>query len=229
MNTFTTHAGLYPMKHRITYTLLFLPLLFVLFCGQSAAYAQAQDDVLELLRARYNTVEFLRAAFTQKTTSPFGEDLPVNRGTILLQGDNYRVETDVQTFVTNGVTTWVYDAYQNQVLVNDFVDDEATFSISNFLRNFDQEYEVLESSVTYLDGARHEIVRMASLVENAFFKEVSLTIRATDHIITRLTVIDVNDASLDFTLDDIEINPEISGDPFDFIPPNDAEVIDLRS
>lgn len=202
---------------------------FVFFIGHQRSAAQSQTELLDQLRERYDSVELMRAAFTQQTTSPFGDELPINRGTILLKGDNYRVETDVQTFVTNGATTWVYDNDQNQVLINDFVDDEATFSISDFLNNFDQEYEILESSTTYLNGVRHENVKLNSLVENAFFKEVGLTIRSTDYIITRLTVIDVNEASLDFSLDDIEINPDISGDPFTFIPPDDAEIIDLRS
>ena len=217
---------MYTLNTRI---IRYLGALIVLFCGHSMVKAQPPTELLDELRSRYEAMELLRASFTQKTTSPFGDELPANRGTLLLRGDHYRVETDIQTFVTNGETTWVYDASQNQVLVNDYINDEATFSLSDFLHNFDSEFEVRETSTRYVDGEQFEIIQMASLLDEAFFREVTLTVRKDDYLITRLIVVDVNSASLDFSLDDIEINPIIEGDPFIFIPPGDAEIIDLRS
>ena len=128
-----------------------------------------------------------------------------------------------------GEITWVYDTYQNQVIVNDFVKDEASFTISDFLDNFHSDYEILESSVSYVNGIKHHTLRLNAISPSSFFKEVTLNMRDSDDIITRLNVLDVNDATLDFNLDSIEINPSIEGDPFTFIPPDDAEIIDLRS
>ncbi len=201
----------------------------VLFGIQLPLLAQSQAELIGRLRAKYDQVELMRADFTQRITSPFGEAFPENRGTLLLEGDRYRVETDIQTFVTNGETTWIYDAQEKQLLINDFIDDETTFSISNFLNSFHSDYEVLGSSLNYLNGSRHYELHLKSEVNEAFFKEVTLWMRDKDHIITRLKVLDVNDAILEFTLDDIEINPYIEGDPFTFTPPDDADIIDLRS
>ena len=201
----------------------------VLFSGQIDSVAQSTDELVERLRVRYDQVELLRAEFTQQTTSPFGEELPINRGTLVLEGDRYRVETEVQTFVTNGEVTWIYDSYQNQVLINHFVKDESTFIISDFLDNFHVDYKIVDTSTLYSEGARYHSLRLESLAPSAFFKEVTLSMRDSDDIITRITVLDVNDATLDFSLDDIEINPNIEGDPFVFLPPDDAEIIDLRS
>ncbi len=203
--------------------------MIVLFAGQQSVAAQSSAELVEQLRAKYDQVELMRARFTQRITSPFGDILPENRGSLILEGNRYRVETAIQTFVTNGETTWIYDASEKQVLINDFVDDETTFSISNFLDNFHSDYEVLNTSVVHMDGAKHHLLRLQSLVNDAFFKEVSIWMREADHVITRLKVIDVNDAVLEFTLDNIEINPQLEADPFTFTPPNDAEVIDLRS
>lgn len=215
------------MKH-IKYIASFIVLsIFVVFNGQSTVFAQ--DELIGQLRAKYDQVELMRANFTQKITSPFGEALPENRGTLVLEGDRYRVETELQTFVTNGETTWIYDASEKQVLINDFVDDASTFSISRFLDNFHTEYEVLGTTLNYYQGTRHHELQLKSLVNEAFFKEVTLWVRDNDRVITRLSVVDANDAILDFDLDAIEINPYLEGDPFTFTPPDDAEIIDLRS
>ena len=124
----------------------------VLFGIQQPLAAQSTAELIGRLRAKYAQVELMKADFTQKITSPFGDALPENRGTIVLEGDRYRVETSAQTFVTNGETTWIYNAPEQQLLINDFVDDETTFSISNFLGNFHSEYEILDSSLNYLNG-----------------------------------------------------------------------------
>ena len=213
----------------IRFPLYILCFFTVLFAGQSTAFAQSNEDLINRIRARYDTVELLRADFTQQTTSPFGEKMPVNQGTLILEGDNYRVETEVQTFVTDGETTWVYDTYQNQVIVNNFVKDEASFTISDFLDNFHTDYEILETSTSYINGTKHHRIRLNAISPSSFFKEVTINMRDSDNIITRLNVLDVNDASLDFNLDGIELNPAIEGDPFSFIPPDGAEIIDLRS
>ena len=217
------------MQNVFSHKSIFLTLLIVLFYIHKEGNAQPQYELLDELRSHYDSIELLRTHFTQNATSPFGEALPENRGTLLLQGDRYRVETDMQTFVTNGEVTWVYDAYRNQVLINHFVEDEATFSISGFLTDFDAEYELEDSSVKYFNGVKHDIIRLTSRLADSYFKEVVLTIRSNDLTITRLLVTDVNDASMDFELEETEINPVIEGDPFSFIPPDDAEIIDLRS
>ena len=217
------------MNHNNSTAAFITLFIIVCFVGQQPLAAQSEDELISRIRTRYDQVELMRASFTQRITSPFGDILPENRGTLVLEGDRYRVETEVQTFVTNGETTWIYDAAERQVLINDFVDDETTFSISKFLNDFHAEYEVMATSLVHAEGTRHHRLRLKSLVNEAFFKEVTLWMRDNDDVITRLKVLDVNDAVLEFYLDDIEINPQLDSDPFTFTPPSDAEIIDLRS
>ena len=217
------------MKHNPYFSSFIALFIVVLYSGQQPLYAQSNAELIGRLRAKYDQVALMKADFTQSTTSPFGDVLPENRGSLVLEGDRYRVETEYQTFVTNGEVTWIYNATDNQVLINDFVNDETTFSISNFLENFHDEYEILSTKPNYQNGTRHHELQLKSLINESFFKEVTLWMRDSDHIITRLKVLDVNDAILEFKLDDIQINPNLEGDPFTFTPPTNAEVIDLRS
>ena len=59
-------------RHLLSSLLCFI----VLFSGQSKAFSQSNDDLVDRLRTRYDAVELMRADFTQQTTSPFGEKMP---------------------------------------------------------------------------------------------------------------------------------------------------------
>ncbi len=194
-----------------------------------ALHAQSPEEMLGRLKATYRDDVAIQADFNQHLTSPDGERLPGVEGTIVLLGDQYRVETDGQTFVTNGETTWILNRYENQVLVNDYIDDPSTFSLSNFLFAFDEHYEILETNLKYLDGVRHQVLTLRPRAEESFFREVTLWMRDTDSVITRLRVLDVNEAELDFGLEHLEFDPRLAGDPFTFEPPEGVEIIDHRA
>ena len=111
MNDWSIINSLYAMNRNLHMLLVAAPTLAVLFFGQAMSYAQDANEVIDYLKNRYDDVTLVRTGFTQKATSPFGESLPQNQGTVILQGNKYRVESGTQTFVTDGVTTWIYDSF----------------------------------------------------------------------------------------------------------------------
>ncbi len=192
-----------------------------LFAGQTRA--QAGGDLLDRLRMRYETTEALRARFTQ---SGGGATM---QGTLILRGDAYRIETPDQLLVTDGTTSWVYAKADGQVLVNDAVADETTFSPADFFTHYPDRFAVRVDTSTVLDGARHEVLRLTPKSSDAFLREVTLWVRAEDTLPRRVRLIDGNGLELTFDLRDVEINPPLRGDVFRFAPPPGAEVVDLRS
>ena len=209
--------------------LSFSLLLSVFFLLHNTVQAQDADDIVNQLQNKYANIDALEATFTQEITSPFGEQGAISTGTLLLSGVQYRVETENQTFVTDGTTTWIFNAYANQLLVNDFVQDETTFSIADFLLNFNEAYHVLNASQRVIDGEIYYEMEMEPKEDNTYFKRVTLWMRDSDSLVTRLHVLDVNDAELEFNLQNIQLNPNLGSDAFQFYPPDNVEIIDLRS
>jgi outer membrane lipoprotein-sorting protein len=144
-------------------------------------------------------------------------------------GDNYRVETSSQTIITDGLITWVYNSIENQLIINDYEEDETTFSISDFFFSFDEKYSVREVRAETIGGARHHVLALTPLDEGSFFTDVTLWVRASDSIITKLQVLDANETTMNFDLNSIVINPEVAADAFSFTPADDTDVVDLRS
>lgn len=215
------------MSPRYFLSRLLLVAIFLTIGDQ--ATAQDADDVFERLKDKYDSIESLRAEFSQTMSSSYMDEEATSRGVLVVQGDRYRVETEGQTLVTDGDVTWVYMPSQNQVLINDYNEDEQTFSISDFLFDYEDNYDASEVALTQLGGKRHFVLTLTPKKDDAFFTEATLSVRESDNVITRLQVVDVNGTTMVFNLENIQLNPPLQKNTFSFTPPEGTEVIDLRS
>ncbi len=201
----------------------------VLTAGHPAAHAQDADAVFARLLAKYKSIEGLSAEFTQTMSSEFWDQEESFTGRLILQGEKYRVETGTEVLVVNGKETYVYRPNEKQVLISDVVEDDASFSPSSFLLNYDQRFDVRDVAVVTYNGAKHYRLNLEPKSPDSFFREATIWMRDRDDIITKLMVLDVNETRMAFTLDNIELNPVLDADTFLFTPPDGVEVIDLRS
>ena len=211
----------------------FALLLPVLLLGQAVddPVASAQDGaaLMEEMRATYASIDALRAEFTQTMTSEYSDAEESFEGVAVLDGDRYRVEAGPHTFVTDGEVTWIYDEAKNQLLVNDYVEDETAFSLNDFFFKSNEDFAVTEAEAAEVEGEAHHVLRLEPKRDDAFFTAVTIWMREADGLATRLEVTDVNGTRMTFGLDNIELNPPLEDDLFTFTPPEGAEVIDLRS
>lgn len=203
--------------------------MFALLAFVPRLSAQDAEEIFGRLKGTYESIDALRAEFSQTMSSEFLDEEATSNGLLIASGEKYRVETAGQTLVTDGEVTWVYMPSQKQVLINDNTDDEATFSVSEFLFNYDDKFEFSDVRTETLDGEEHYLVSLVPRSSNAFFTEATLSMRARDNMVTRLEVVDVNGTRMVFRLKNIQINPSLEGDVFSFTPPEGAEVVDLRS
>jgi outer membrane lipoprotein carrier protein len=213
---------------RATISRLLLLAVFVLSIGQTAA-AQDADAVFQRLRDKYQTIQSLRAEFTQTMTSAYTDGESSFAGQLVLEGDKYRVETGSEVLIVTDTETYVYRPNEKQVLINDVVEDDNSFSPSDFLLNYDERFDVSSVETVTIGGTRHYKLRLTPKKADSFFQEATLWVRNSDTIITRVEVLDVNDTKMVFSLKNIQLNPRIDAKTFSFTPPQGVEVIDLRS
>ncbi len=192
------------------------------------ARAQSGEEVIATVRNRLRQSKALSADFDQTFTSEYIDHTESVNGTILLQGDKYRVETSLQTFVTDGNITWIYNRTENQVLINNYVEDETTFSLNRFLFDFDDRYYVAEMEGAPSDRSQHRIT-LRAFDAGEFFPEVTMVVDRATYAITRLEVVDANQTLITINLRNLDLNPEVDPNAFTFDPPGSSEIVDLRS
>jgi len=193
-----------------------------------AVTAQSAEALLERMRSKYESLTALQASFVQRTTSDFLESDDVFTGTIVLSGDQYRVETPGHMFVSNGETVWVYNEADEQVLINNHEDDETSFSISRFFFEYDDSYKVENTAREVLDGEVFYKLQLTPIDPESFFSEVRMWLRDSDNLVTRLHVSDLNETQMLFELENIQIDPALPSNTFAFDTPEGVEVVDLR-
>lgn len=217
------------MTPRFAHVRLLAVALLVLITGHLTARAQDANALFERLQSKYEAIDALQANFQQTMTTPYSEREEAFSGTLVFQRDRYRVETGTQTFVTNGSVTWVYLPSENQVLINDYVEDETAFSLNSFFLNYTDRYDIASAEVVQVDGTKHYRMHLTPKSPDTFFTAITIWMRDRDNLVTRMEVTDVNETQMTFQLEDIQLNPVLQADTFTFTPPENAEVIDLRS
>jgi outer membrane lipoprotein-sorting protein len=213
-----------------------LMVLVAAFClqGQPAQARQESTSdqqaavIAQRLSDRYDGIESMRLRFVQTASSAFMDTDERYSGDLVFTDTSYRIETSNQTIVSNGITTWIHNRGQAQVIINDFVEDEGSFSLTTFLRSFSDEYRSSWEGTQTLDGALHDRLRLLPTDEFAAFRQVDLWIRQSDTLVTRLIAVDLNDVRMVFELSDIVVNPALPADQFQFEMPSNVDVVDLR-
>ncbi|PQJ34038.1 cell envelope biogenesis protein LolA [Salinibacter sp. 10B] len=194
-----------------------------------ATPVRAQPTLAEVQDA-YNALDGLQASFTQVISSDFAGDTTQVKGSVLLSGNKYRVETPDQIVTTNGTTTWIYTPTDSQVVLNDADRGESTVTPETFLTASADQYAVQSSSTTSRLGTSHWTLHLEATRSSSRFREATLWVRQSDRLVTRMRATDRNGSTLDLRLTDISLNPDVlrENNPFSFSPPPNVEVIDLR-
>jgi len=224
---FTTYPLLPLPAMRNLFSIFFALFLFHVGTG-APAIAQSSAGLLEEVQARYESIDGIQARFVQTVESEFASARRTE-GTLYLAGPRYRVETDQQTFVTDGSTTWIYSPGQKQVIINRASDDGSDLTPQTFFTDYAARYTIDTSRDTTAAGTSFTILDLKPSVPDASFEDVTLWINPASRIIERLRVRDANGSVITIRLQDISINPGLSDTTFRFDPPEDVEVVDLRS
>lgn len=222
-----------PLSVRLRFFLLGAlgTLLWVTFPGIAGAQTSSEasgDAFLARIQARYETLDAFRARFEQTVESDFAQQATDTEGLLIVSGDRYRVETDQQTYVTDGETSWIYSPAERQVVVNDASADDVSLTPETFFTDYANRFTLDARRDVRESGMRYAIVDLKPVTDRSAFQRVTLQVRLSDLVITRLNVEDRSGSTVTIRLEDVVLNPRLPSDVFTFTPPDDAEVVDLR-
>ncbi|HHM21362.1 MAG TPA: outer membrane lipoprotein carrier protein LolA, partial [Bacteroidetes bacterium] len=114
--------------------------LFILFFISPGIFAQhfttpADSDpeakaILEKMRRQYEGYKTLRADFTITLEVP-QQPRTAQKGTLVQQGDKYRLQLNGRTVVSDGQSVWLYIEKNKEVQINDVEEDAEPGTISS--------------------------------------------------------------------------------------------------
>jgi len=185
--------------------------------------------VTENLQRQYEMIDDATAQFEQHIRFGFSNIEQTFRGTLMMKKPkHYRIESEHQTIVTDGVTVWAYSTANNQVIIDKYKENSNSLSPEQFMLNLPANYY---TSVLGSEKSSEGMVILLKLVpkdDRSFVKSVKLSVEEHGWMIRKIIILDVNETETTYTVKDIKLNTNIKEKTFAFDTPVGAEVVDLR-
>ena len=193
----------------------------VLAGGRAEAQA-SPESVARDLQARYGQIESLRARFVQTAG---GQKL---RGTLSVRDAAFRLDLGDQVLVTDGQTMWSYSEPDRQVVVQGYDPARVGFSVGQLFTDYLSVFRATGATRARIGGVAHTVLTLRPRESGSTVRDVTLYVRQSDAVPTRVRVHDTSGGTLAFDLEDVDRAARLPASTFRFAAPRGTEVVDLR-
>ncbi len=197
--------------------------------------ATAQDEPLtakELtarLQRRSEMIDDAVATFEQHVKFGYSSIEQSFVGTLTFRKPNkYRIESDAQTIVTDGVTVWAYSPANKQVIVDRYKENQNSVSPEQFLLSLPTAYYVSLLGTEKGTSPLQYQLKLVPKDDRSFIRSVKLWVESGSWTIRRVLITDVNDTETTYVVKELRLNTNVRDKEFTFTPPPGTDVVDLR-
>ena len=192
-------------------------------------------DVIRRLQARFEELRSLSARFEKRHYWKLGEQNLEIRGQLRVEKpDRFRLETDVQTVVTDGETAWNYTPADSQVILSRYesVRDDRSYEKLLFdlilLGGYSDRFAPRDAGLERVDREWCHVVDLAARDEDAYICRIRLWVDRREWLVRQVEYGNINDDVTTYRLWDLKVNKKLPASTFVFEAPGGVEVLDLR-
>jgi chaperone LolA len=204
-------------------------LTILIFAGTLYGQQLSADDVLNNVRTRYQSVSDASASFSQTVKLRFRKSGRTFNGTVQIKkGNKYRIESEQQTIVTNGVTVWMYTPSTKQVLIDTYSPNRHPFSPDKFLTGLPEDFTAVSAAVS---DSLYQLVLQPTKKNSALSNINSITVRTRSGLWT-VESIDIAEKSgtvTSITLSGLRLNKGIDDSVFRFTVTGEMHIVDMKT
>lgn len=208
-----------PLK---TFVVLTLLCVFAVLSSEGAAAQSDPNAVAQRLQQRYAALESLEATFHQQID---GQRL---EGTLKVRTPAFRLDLENQTLTTDGTTLWSYSPLDRQVVIQNYNPNDIGFSVGQLFTNYLEVFRATGATQATMEGVEHDVLTLVPRRQGMSVQDVTLYVRSSDAIPTRIRVHNTSGQTLAFDLTRVQRNPGFPPATFQFAPPDGIEIVDLR-
>lgn len=186
-------------------------------------------EIIEKVQSKYKKTNTVIAKYSQTLKYKLSKIEQTFNGTLYLKKEKrYRIETDQQTIMTDGVTSWAYSHKTKQVVIDKFKEDKNSLSPEKFLIQYPDDYYSNLVGRSKVNGQDTYELKLTPKGNSSFIKSMKVWVDSDEWFIRKIEWTDMNDNTTTYTVKKIDVNNEIGNDKFQFKPGKDVQVIDLR-
>lgn len=161
--------------------------------GQKITMSKASDSdpeakaILDKVKQKYDSYKSIEADFSLSIEVP-EQPKEVQKGKLSQQGNNYRLEMEGQTVISDGKTTWLYLPTVNEVQINDadLGDDKGIYSPKDILTIYEKgEFVYALTNEFAKDGKLVQQIEFKPLKKGVEYSKLRLSVdKKTNDIIS---------------------------------------------
>ena len=187
------------------------------------------NEILDKLTTRTESYKTIEVEFVYKMENTDAGIDEQTEGTLIVEGDKYRLNIAGQTVISDGKTLWTYIADAEEVQINSLEDSEESISPNKLLSSYNEEYrsKFIKEEFTY--GTTAYIIDLTPIEGKSYYK-VRLIIDKEKDQLLEATILDKNGSTYSYVIRKFIPNVEMPESTFTFNKAEfpDADVIDMR-
>ncbi|MBI4548611.1 MAG: outer membrane lipoprotein chaperone LolA [Ignavibacteriae bacterium] len=206
-------------------------LIYCAFVCFSLPFLFADEDaerIISKLQNKYDSIRDASVTFTQDVVFGVTKAEQTFTGSLLMKkGNKYRIEFEEQTIVTDGKSVWSYTKANNQVLIDRYKENPNTFSPDKVLVNVPKNYTATVLGKESIQKRETTILKLLPRHDKVNLKWMKVWVDK-DWLMRKIQVLDLGDNLTTYHIEAIQLNVGLAETHFQFLPPPDVEIIDLR-
>jgi outer membrane lipoprotein carrier protein len=205
----------------------------ILTCMGAVSFAQDADmtakQVADHIQRRYEMIDDAVAQFEQHVKFGFSSIEQTFVGTLTMKKPNrYRIESEHQTIVTDGITVWAYSETNHQVIIDKYKENQNSISPEVFMLNLPSNYYGALIGEESFKSLKCIVLKLTPKDDRSFIKSVKIWVDEQNWMVHKIFIVDVNETETTYVVKDIKLNSNIREKVFIFSVPDGADVVDLR-
>jgi len=188
--------------------------------------AHAEPTAVELLAKRLKPMESLTAAFSQTITDDRNELMQEAKGLLIVKRPRKFYWLTQQPYehlvVTDGVVLWQYDIDLEQITKQAYtadLDKAPALLLSGDIEQISRQFQVEAESTDKLTTT----FTLTPMAEDGLFKRLTIVFGPT--MLASMSLLDNFEQLTDIQFSEVILNPRVPEQQFEFIPPDDVDVI----
>ena len=203
-------------KTRTSLSITF-PLLFLFAANNVMA-----QPIFDQLKAKFEAGQVFKANFIHTYLDSFTQETSNTEGSIWINSIGYRLESEQQMIVVDGELSRSYEEARNRVIISEYYPEDDDFAPSQMLSGMNETYT--SSEKTLENG--NTLITLETDDDFASFMVVEIEVDSSIQPV-KITAYDIADNIIITTFSEREFI-ENDSTIFEFIIPEDAEIVDMR-
>lgn len=185
--------------------------------------------VISKLQKKYTSIKDATISFTQEVKfGATGAEQVFHGKFYMKKGNKYRIEMEDQIIVTNGKSVWRYTEYNKQLLIDHYREDPASFSPENILLNIPAQFTPVVIGNEKISDKQTLIIKLSPRDEKNTLRWIKVWIDEENMISKKIQLMDISNNLFTYNIEGALFDTGLSAGLFEFKPPENVNVIDLR-